>query len=88
MASCPLGKRFFLQVGNGNEWPLLTWWERKIVDWKNILGRVSGDSYATLGLAVRGSMSFVDRGSGARTKSGGPARSLGEREHATSKKAA
>src|SRR6266849_3223978 len=39
MASCPLGKRFFLQVGNGNEWPLLTWWERKIVDWKNILGR-------------------------------------------------
>ena len=27
---------------------------------KNIRGRVSGDSYATLGLAVRGSMSLVD----------------------------
>src|SRR5260370_30899366 len=44
---------------NGAVCPLLTWRERKIDDWKNILGRVSGDSYATLGLAVRGSMSFI-----------------------------
>ena len=60
MASCPLGEAVLPESRNGAICPLLTWGERKIVDWENVLGRVSGDSYATLGLAVRGSMSLMD----------------------------